>query len=109
MLLRPARNCYLLQKSLSSSVNKSRLIFNPVSLNSQRFLSVTSIKFSENPSKSDLEQDGPSLESSSYLNVTLRYLGPGDPWTLGPSSISYYLLVCYGLEWGGVSDDYGPF
>ena len=55
MLLRPARNCYLLHKSLSSSVNKSRLIFNPVSLNSQRFLSVTSIKFSEKPSKSDLE------------------------------------------------------
>ena len=56
-----------------------------------------------------VKQDGPSLESSSYLNVTLRYLGPWDPWTLGPSSISYYLLVCYGLEWGGVSDDYGPF
>ena len=37
----------------------------------------------------DLEsiQDGPSLESSSNLNVTLRYLGPwdlGDPWTLEP-------------------------
>ena len=34
-----------------------------------------------------VEQDGPSLESSSYLNVTLRYLGPWDPWTfwtLGP-------------------------
>ena len=25
-----------------------------------------------------------SLESSSYLNATLRYLGPWDPWTLGP-------------------------
>ena len=25
------------------------------------------------------KQDGPSLESSSYLNVTLRYLGPWDP------------------------------
>ena len=31
----------------------------------------------------NLKQDGPSLESSSYLNVTLRYLGPWDPWTLG--------------------------
>ena len=35
------------------------------------------------------KQDGPSLESSSYLNVSLRYLGPQDlvpwdPWTLGP-------------------------
>ena len=47
------------------------------------------------------QQDGPSLESSSYLNVTLRYFGPLDTWTLGPSSISYYLLVCYGLEWWG--------
>ena len=28
-------------------------------------------------------REGPSLESSSYLNVTLRYLGPWDPWTLG--------------------------
>ena len=29
-------------------------------------------------------QDGPSLESSSYLNVTLRYLGPLEPGTIGP-------------------------
>ena len=28
------------------------------------------------------KQDGPSLESSSNLNVTLRYLGPWDPLTL---------------------------
>ena len=28
-------------------------------------------------------QDGPSLESSSYLNMTFRYLGPLDPWNLG--------------------------
>ena len=28
-------------------------------------------------SNNDLEQDGPSLESSLYLNMTLRYLGPG--------------------------------
>ena len=27
----------------------------------------------------DEEQDVPSLESSSYLNVSLRYLGPWDP------------------------------
>ena len=27
------------------------------------------------------EQDGSSLESSSYLNVTLRYLGSWDPGT----------------------------
>ena len=32
----------------------------------------------------NIKQDGPSLESSSYLNVSLRYLGPWDPWTLGP-------------------------
>ena len=31
-----------------------------------------------------VKQDGPSLESSSYLNVSLRYLGPLDPGTLGP-------------------------
>ena len=30
------------------------------------------------------EQDGPSLESSSYFNVGLRILGPWDPGTLGP-------------------------
>ena len=30
------------------------------------------------------EQDGPSLESSSYFNMTLRYLGPWDPGTLEP-------------------------
>ena len=37
------------------------------------------------------QQDGPSLDSSLYLNVSLRYLGPWDtgtprpwnPWTLG--------------------------
>ena len=54
-------------------------------------------------SKIKLKQDGPSLESSSYLNLRLRYLGPQDlltqrpldSWTLGlwdlfPSS-SYHL------------------
>ena len=30
------------------------------------------------------QQDGPSLESSSYLNVSLRYLGPWNPGTLEP-------------------------
>ena len=30
------------------------------------------------------KQEGPSLESSSYLNVSLRYLGPLDPGTMGP-------------------------
>ena len=30
------------------------------------------------------KQDGPSLESSSYLSVTLRYLRPWDSGTLGP-------------------------
>ena len=42
--------------------------------------------------QNNIQQDGPSLESSSYLNVTLRYLGPldlgtpgpWDSWTLGP-------------------------
>ena len=32
----------------------------------------------------NLKQDGPSLESSSYLNVSLRYLGPWDLGTPGP-------------------------
>ena len=32
----------------------------------------------------DSKQDGPSLESSSYLSLSLRYLGPWDPWTLEP-------------------------
>ena len=48
------------------------------------------------------EQDGPSLESSSYLNVSLRYLGPWDPGTLGlldlfppptPPHTSPYILL----------------
>ena len=30
------------------------------------------------------QQDVPSLESSLYLNMTLRYLGPLDPGTMGP-------------------------
>ena len=34
--------------------------------------------------KTTLKQDGPSLESSSYLNVTLRYVGPLDLGTVGP-------------------------
>ena len=35
-------------------------------------------------SKTLIKQDGPSLESSSYLNVSLRYLGPWDFGTPGP-------------------------
>ena len=35
----------------------------------------------------DKKQDGPSLESSSYLNESLRYLGPLDPWTFEPSDL----------------------
>ena len=31
-----------------------------------------------------IKQDGPSLESSSYLSVSLRYLGPWNPGTMGP-------------------------
>ena len=34
-------------------------------------------------SKIKLKQDGPSLESSSYLNLRLRYLGPQDLLTFG--------------------------
>ena len=34
-----------------------------------------------------VKQDGPSLESSSYLNVTLRYLGPWDLGTHGPMEL----------------------
>ena len=30
-----------------------------------------------------LKQDGPSLESSSYLSLSLRYLGSLGPWDLG--------------------------
>ena len=40
--------------------------------------------FTNNYTKKIIKQDGPSLESSSYLNVSLRYLGPWDPGTLGP-------------------------
>ena len=52
-----------------------------------------------------LKQDGSSLESSSYLNVTLRYLSPWGPWVLGtlgpwyswtwtPITSSYLLILC---------------
>ena len=46
----------------------------------------------------DAIQDGPSLESNSFLNVTLRYLGPWDLGTPGPldswtSSFFQHLLL----------------
>ena len=37
------------------------------------------------------EQDGPSLESSSYLNVSLRYPGPWDPGTFGTLVLGTFL------------------
>ena len=69
----------------------------------------------------NLKQDGPSLESSSYLNVTLKYigtLGPLDPGTLGLLDFlltpftsfyillllltSFYILLPPGLVWFGM-------
>ena len=35
-------------------------------------------------SEKTVKQDGPSLESSSHLNMTLKYIGPLDPGTMGP-------------------------
>ena len=73
----------------------------------------------------NIKQDGPSLESSSYLNMSLRYLGPWDPGTLGPwdpwtfglldlfllstpplsssftSSYLFLLLSSFGIVWYG--------
>ena len=46
-------------------------------------------------------QDGPYLESSSYLNMTLIYLGPLDPGTMDP----WYGLVWFGLL-GFISDNF---
>ena len=43
-----------------------------------------------------LEQDGPSLESSSYLNMTLRYLGPLDPGTMDPWDIGAFEPLDFG-------------
>ena len=48
-----------------------------------------------------LKQDGPSLESSSYLSLSLRYLGSLGPWDLGTpgpwdswtSSLLQHLLI----------------
>ena len=51
----------------------------------------------------DKEQDGPSLESSSYLNVSLRYLGPWDLGTLGHWDIWYGLIM--GVGGGGVGGE----
>ena len=52
-----------------------------------RMKSVVSLWFNNK-----LRQDGPSLESSSYLNLSLRYLDPWDPWTLEPLYFSYFPL-----------------
>ena len=44
------------------------------------------------------KQDGPSLESSSCLNVSLRYLGPWDPGTLEPLGLGTLgLLLSYDI------------
>ena len=61
-----------------------------------------------------VKQDGPSLKSSSYLNVTLRYLGPWGPldsWTFSllhhllilprNSSYIFLLLSSFGIIWYG--------
>ena len=47
---------------------------------------------------------GPSLESSSYLNMTLRYLGPLDPGTMGPwdAGTLGLGLVWFGMIWFGI-------
>ena len=86
---------------------------------------LSAIKSLSSTFKFSSKQDGPYLESSSYLNVSLRYLGPWDPGTLGPLDLgtlgpwdswtssllqhllilphtSFYLLLCYGLVMGGV-------
>ena len=52
-----------------------------------------------------IEQDGPSLESSSYLKMNLRYLGPLDlgPWVLfypPPLPHTFSLPLWYALAWG---------
>ena len=55
------------------------------------------------------QQDGPSLETSLYLNVTLRYLGPldpgtpgpWDPWTFGLLDIFPSSSYSHPLVWGG--------
>ena len=63
------------------------------------------------------QQDGPNLESSSYLNKTLRYLGTlgaWNPWTFGPwelLTLGHWDLFPPqppGLVWGCVSDDTHP-
>ena len=41
-----------------------------------------------------MKQDGPSLESSSYLNVSLSYLGPWDPaGTMDPLDLGIFALL----------------
>ena len=58
-------------------------------------------------SQNKLKQDGPSLESSSYLNMTLRYLSPLDPGTmtwmlepLDPGTLGLFVkrFQCYYTE-----------
>ena len=43
------------------------------------------------------EQDGPTLESSSYLNMTLRYLCPLDPGIMSPWTFGQLNLGTLGL------------
>ena len=55
-----------------------------------------------------IEQDGTSLESILYLNVTVRYIGPWDPWTLnldtlGPWNLGMVWYGGYELLWGVMS------
>ena len=56
------------------------------------------------------KQDGPSLESSVHLSMTLRYLGPWDPGSLGPLDLgtlvpppsSYLFSYSPPLVWFGM-------
>ena len=68
--------CHCLLNSTTSSKLKSYLIWK----NSKIKRKVCKNKILLHLEDWKLEQqDGPSLESSSYLNMTLRYLGPWDP------------------------------
>ena len=101
--------------------HKSWLYFNSKIAKTWQELCIPKLKQCQIISK----QDGPSLESSSYLNLRLRYLGPQDlltqrtldSWTLGlwdlfppppPPPSSYLLLLWFvmvrcgmGMVWYG--------
>ena len=104
-----------MQHSWELSQDFHHLLFRNISVKWKVIYRVSQIKSALGKHLEIAKQDGPSLESSSYLNVTLRYLGPLDPGTLGlldlfllptPSHTSSYILLYLLLFHHPISSSY---